>query len=431
MRIADHNALAAWVLATLGASLSAEGPPHLAAPAEHPPHLPGTPEIQRIDEPTFRLLSTPSTEWTLHKTDDGAHPDGNEQQLMWLMNRARTDPEQEGLYLADTGNSQVESAVQFFRVDIELMKSELAAFDPKPPAAFDRRIYEGSVAHSQDLIARDAQDHNQQFDRVRDAGFSLNGGNASVFSFARDAVYAHAGFNIDWGGNDGTGMQTGRGHRQGIMAGTLDSTNVGIAMIAEDDPATTVGPLVTSIVYARARTAEPDHHNRFLVGTVWEDLNSNQLYDPGEGLGGVTVTPNLGDFYAETADSGGWAIPALLPGDYTLTFSGGDLSQPQQRTVTVGTESVLVIWNQADAFASTELTPPVARFSRLSDGGTVSWQAIAGQSYQLQVWQDTGGWTDDNRAISAQGDSRSARFSDSEIQGTLLVRVLSSPESSQ
>ncbi|NER51232.1 MAG: hypothetical protein F6J92_32105 [Symploca sp. SIO1A3] len=355
--------------------------------------------------------------------------------MMWLMNRARTDPTQEGLYLADTGSPRVDSAVSYFNVDIELMKSEFAAIDPQPPAAFDRRIYQGSLVHSQDLIARDAQDHNNQFDRVRDAGFSLNGGNASVFSYSRDPVYAHAGFNIDWGGNDGTGMQTGRGHRKGIMAsGNTVSTNVGIAMVPENDPNTSVGPLVTSIVYARAWTGASDHYNRFLVGTVWEDQNENGIYDPGEGLSGVNVSPNLGDFFAVTSSSGGWAIPALQAGDYTITFSGGDLDVPEQRSVTVGSTSVLVTWNDADTFTSPSPLPPKevkVSISKLTTGGEISWTAEPGHNYQLQVWSRESGWENDNRAVLATGTLRTTTFDNSEFEDSFLVRIISTRTGNQ
>ena len=50
-----------------------------------------------IERPFFRALAEPAasdTEWTLHKTADNQHPDGIEQQMTWLMNRARTDPTQ-------------------------------------------------------------------------------------------------------------------------------------------------------------------------------------------------------------------------------------------------------------------------------------------------------------------------------------------------
>jgi len=34
------------------------------------------------------VKDAPTVEWTYHKTSDNAHPDGNEQQLLWLMNQA-------------------------------------------------------------------------------------------------------------------------------------------------------------------------------------------------------------------------------------------------------------------------------------------------------------------------------------------------------
>ena len=60
---------------------------------------PGPPAIER-DVPEAPSSATvlrwmaPSalTEWTYHKTGDNLHPDGNEQQMVWLMNRARSDP---------------------------------------------------------------------------------------------------------------------------------------------------------------------------------------------------------------------------------------------------------------------------------------------------------------------------------------------------
>lgn len=94
--------------------------------------------------PGPRILAEPSEEWVWHKSDDGGHPDGNEQQMVWLMNRARTDPTREGLFLAATGNARVDSAISFFSVDVEAMKNEFSLIEARPPAAFDRRMYEGS-----------------------------------------------------------------------------------------------------------------------------------------------------------------------------------------------------------------------------------------------------------------------------------------------
>ena len=52
--------------------------------------------------------------------------------------------------------------------------------------------------------------------------------------------------------------------------------------------------------------------------------------------------PDSGTYYAVTGDAGGYAIPITESGTYTVTFSGGDLASPVQRTVLVGAASVLL-----------------------------------------------------------------------------------------
>jgi hypothetical protein len=277
-------------------------------------------------------------EWKLHKTDDGSHPDGSEQQLVWLMNRARANPMQEGIWLATSSESDIAGGRGYFGVNTSLLQSEFAGYAAKPPAAFDVRLYNAAKVHSDDLIARDAQDHKDQFLKIQQAGFHYWGGRGNVFSYARNSLYAHAAFNIDWGGNDGTGMQTGRGHRMAIMSVDGDYTNVGFAMVPENNPETSVGPLVTTENFCRADEQYPDHFNRFIVGTVWRDNNANGLYDPGEGIGNVTVTPSQGQYFAVTSVGGGYAIPIETPGDYTLIFSGAASGSVN---VTVGSVSVL------------------------------------------------------------------------------------------
>jgi hypothetical protein len=163
-----------------------------------------------------------------------------------------------------------------------------------------------------------------------------------VFSYSEDAQYGHAAFNIDWG--DGpNGMQDPPGHREAIMSTNSYYSNVGYAVVAESNTATDVGPQVTTGNYAYANTGFPDQYNVFIVGTVWEDTNGNQQYDPGEGLSGVTVMPDSGTYYAVTGTAGGYAVPIVpvTPGSYTVTFTGGELIGTYMRTVTIGSTSVL------------------------------------------------------------------------------------------
>jgi hypothetical protein len=304
-------------------------------PAPDPPRLEGA---GRTPAPQTLFPRGGAAEWLLHRSADGTHPDGNEQEMVWLMNRARQDPAAEGLWLATSAEPDIAFGRTYFGVDLGLLQAELAAFLPQPPAAFDRRLYEASLAHSLDLIARDAQDHNGQIERVLASGFEHAGGRLSVFSYADSALNAHAALNIDWGPGDGSGMQPGRGHRLAIMG---DYDNVGLAMVPDNSGATSVGPLVFSGAYMYADTGAPDHYNRFLVGTVWQDLDANGRFDAGEGFGGVTVMPDLGPYYAVTAAGGGYAIPITSAGSYQVTFSGGGVG-PQQLPVVVGSESELL-----------------------------------------------------------------------------------------
>ncbi|MDB6069939.1 MAG: hypothetical protein JWL81_1110 [Verrucomicrobiales bacterium] len=288
------------------------------------------------------LEAQTTTAWDLHKTADGLHPDGNEQEMLWLMNRARANPTAEGVFLANSGNADINLGISFFNVNVALMQQEFAAIPAKPPAAFDRRLYEASRDHSLALIARDSQDHDGQFALVDASGFKKTFANVSVFAFANGPLAAHGALNIDWGPGGTGGMQSGRGHRVAIMSTNSALTNVGLAMVPDNNPGTEVGPFVFSGAYCGADTAFPNHYNRFLVGTVWRDNNSNGRYDAGEGLNNVRVQPGNGTFHAFTGIAGGYAIPATAVGAVTLTISGGTLAGTITKTATVGASSVLV-----------------------------------------------------------------------------------------
>ena len=307
-------------------------------PALNPPHV----ELELV-APAPRALPlavAPTTEWTFHKTADSSHPDGTEQQMMWLMNRARSDPSAEGNWLATSTDPDVAGGRTYFGVDTAKLIQEFNGYAAKPPAAFDVRLYNAAKEHSQDLINRDAQDHTGQIEAVNASGFQWLAYRGNVFSYAASGLNAHAAYNIDWG-NEPDGMQTGRGHRMAIMSVDGDYTNVGLATLPESNPATSVGPQVNTGNYCKANTGYADHYNTFIVGTVWQDQDGDDMYDPGEGMSGVTVTPSGGVYYAITSNGGGYAIPVTSNGNYTITFSGGGVNTTR-KTITFSGQSVLV-----------------------------------------------------------------------------------------
>ena len=72
-------------------------------------------------------------------------------------------------------------------------------------------------------------------------------------------------------------------------------------------------------------------------------MDSDQFYDIGEGLGGVTINASgvTGNFTTTSWASGGYQLTAP-PGSYTVTFSGGALTSNIVQSVTLGTSNVKV-----------------------------------------------------------------------------------------
>jgi len=284
--------------------------------------------------------SAQQTEWVLHETADGAHPDGLEQAWLWQMNRARLDPAAEGARLAALDDPVVQLSYAVFKTDLALLEAELAALAPTPPAAFDRRLWSASRDHAQAMIDADAPFLAGQLDRIVPAGFvypSVAAVAGNAYGFALEPVHGHAAWAANFGAGPG-GMIAGRPNRA-IVMGAL--ANVGIAVVPDPDPGDVLGPLVAVASHADANELFADHYNRFLVGTVWEDLDGDGGYDPGEGIGGVGVVPDAGGFFAVTAAGGGFAIPVTSAGTFHVAFSGGGVP-PRVRRVEVGADSVLV-----------------------------------------------------------------------------------------
>jgi len=307
------------------------------------PHLTGAALLLAA---SLGTLTAQTTEWVYHKTADGSHPDGNEQQMVWLMNRGRANPAAEGAFLTNSGNADIAVDLSYNKVNTTLLQSEFNAIPARPPAAFDRRLYAACKAHyDQYLFLNDATDapHSGQINRITSAGFTYSAASVSVAGYALSPIHGHGSLNIDWAYGVPNGMQTGRGHRNAIMSNqSAFLSNAGFSLIPDNNINTDYGPLVFCGAYCSANTTAANHYNRFLTGTVWTDANANNRYDPGEGLNNVRIQPNSGTFYAITGAAGGWSIPITTAATYTLTFSGGPLTSNLTRSATVAADSVLV-----------------------------------------------------------------------------------------
>jgi predicted phage tail protein len=78
-----------------------------------------------------------------------------------------------------------------------------------------------------------------------------------------------------------------------------------------------------------------------LFGNVYDDVNHDGLYEPSEGLGGVSlsITGSSGTFQTTTTASGNYQIQ-VPAGTYQVTASASSLAVPLTQTVTIATDNV-------------------------------------------------------------------------------------------
>lgn len=250
---------------------------------------------------------------------DCGDPSADEQLVLEYINRARANPTAEGQRLG---------------IDITEGLPDPSLVQVRPPLAMNKILLGTARAHSQDMYTNNYFGHNDlngntPFDRMTAAGYNwnVNGGKAgeniaegSNYSATRleDLLMVDAGVS-------------GRGHRVNLLditsgtiyreigvgyyaASALNSQGVN-GLITQDFGTSDVGP--------------------FLVGVVYSDSNGNNFYDTGEGVSGVTITPDSGTYYAVSSTSGGYAFPIGTSGSLTVTASGGPLSSPVSKTVTL------------------------------------------------------------------------------------------------
>jgi len=282
---------------------------------------------------TFAAVDTASAadlkHWTRHATEDGAHPDQHEQQLIWLMNRARANPTEEGRWLVQTGVPSIQQALKQYRVSERRLRKQFSKLPAAAPAAFDRRLYEAALTHARRLAKKKKQNHRGQMKAIRKADFPLASCRGNVFSYAKSAINAHAAFNIDWGKGWG-GTQRGAEHRQALMSSEEILDRVGIAIVHVAN-SKRVGPMVVVGNYCREIVAQNERPERFIVGSVYIDANANGQFDPGEGVPNVRIESTVSQWFAVTAAGGGYALPRDKDGSGTVVFTSLKTGTHRQR----------------------------------------------------------------------------------------------------
>jgi uncharacterized protein YkwD len=357
-----HNplwlALAAFACATIARAQ--------VAPPPAPPVISAAP---------FSIESGESTTAHLYSIGD---PTNEEQYYLELINRARANPPAEGIRLATTTDGSVLAAYSAFGVNLVLMQSQFALIPPAPPLSMNAMLLTAARAHSQNMLQNNYQGHNgpdgSLTTRLASYTSGANGWSIgeNVYAYSTSVWYGHAGFEVDWGGSVATGgMQSPPGHRQNIHSTTFREVGVGVVLGSNGG----VGPQLVTQDFGTTGGLLP-----FVTGVVYRDLNNNGFYDPGEGVGGVTVTVSNASSYAVTAASGGYSVPVPGSGNYTVTYSGGGVPTNQMNVSVINAQNV-----KSDYVVTGSATPtptPSPGATRLAN---ISTRAVVGTNTNVLI----------------------------------------------
>lgn len=327
-------------------------------PQAPPPSLP----IQTRAAPAIKarpLGITPSTLYSI------GEPTDEEQLYLEYMNRSRANPAAEGTLLANTTDPDVLGAYDYFNVDLALMQYEFSTNVPVPPLAMNAQLSAAARWHSGDMFTNQYQGHYQTngaqvlspADRLAVMGYDWIAIGENVYSTSASVFFGHAGFDVDWGPGP-SGMQDPPGHRLNMHS--YDFVEVGIGVV--DGVNGSVGPQLVTEDFGTQTTPVP-----FITGVVYYDFNQNGFYDVGEGIGGVAVMAPGSDYYAMTADSGGYALPVTTNGVYTINFSASGLSKQTVAEISWG-DNVKVDF--VPAFTPPAISGPVPAYQNQNNDYT-------------------------------------------------------------
>lgn len=248
-------------------------------------------------------------------------PTAQEVLVVELVNRARANPGAEAARLGIGLNDGI-SGTQI-------------SDTPKQPLAHNLLLIESARLHSQWMLDEDIFSHtginnSTPHQRMQAAGYVFTGSWTS-------------GENIAWGGTTGSsinlttyavsqheGLFKSPGHRENILNGNFRELGVGqLQGYFLNEGRNYLSSMLTQN-FARSGS------NYFLTGVIYEDKNSNEFYDVGEGLSGISITTNGKTYPA--FNSGAYSIP-FANGNYELSITGDALGAPVFYSVQINNQN--------------------------------------------------------------------------------------------
>lgn len=305
-------------------------------------------------------------------------PNNYDQYMVQLINYARSNPTS---YASSLG------------VDLnEGIAAGTISSTAKQPLAINTSLVQSATGHSQWMLDTGTFSHTG-------SGGSAPNNRMSAAGYTFSGSYTW-GENIAWGGTTGaaynTGTETksleqdlftdltetGRGHRINLMTDSFREVGVGVL--------TGTFQSYKAVMITQDFAASGTRY--FLTGAVYDDrlVSRDTFYNPGEGLGGVTITAVNGNasYQTTTWDSGGYNL-SLPAGTYHVTVQGGSFSGTAATDVTIASRNVEADFISGNAYASINFSafaPADTSINVVASSGTITY----GQSVTLTATISSG-----------------------------------------
>jgi uncharacterized protein YkwD len=275
-------------------------------------------------------------------------PTALEQYMLELINRARANP------VAEASRDGIDLN--------EGLAAGTISTAAKQPLAFNPDLITSARGHSQWMIDNQLFQHDgpgttDPGTRMQGAGYDFSGAYGWGENIAEEGSTGSIDTTADTESEENNlfidSSEPGRGHRVNIEDPTYQEVGVGIATGVFDG----YNAELSTQDFAYSGTSA------FLTGVAFNDsVKADNFYEPGEGLGGVTITARRSSdgaiFSTQTWTSGGYTLD-LAPGMYQITaFEPGLSGTASGGSVTIGQQNVEVDFNSANAAVAA--VPPTA-----------------------------------------------------------------------
>jgi uncharacterized protein YkwD len=333
----------------------------------------------------------------------GAFPTAFEQYVLELINRARANPGAEVTRLSGStwgDDPSVVPGTAYPQPQTPSLNEGLPAGTiadtAEPPLAFNADLTATAQQYSSTLLTNNSPlthtyNGTSPTSRVQANGYSGEAGenlaviaNSAALPISEsNAEQLHDNLFID-------NNVTGRGHRLNILNTTSGYQEIGIGLAASTNY-TALGSQTPNALMLTEDFGIPTNTNPILTGVAYADANNNHFYDPGEGLGNVTITATRTSdnavFTTTTWDAGGYSLQ-LAPGTYSVAASGGGVGNPAPTVVTLTSQNVEVDFTPSTIVPVAPMVTTQPSSQTIAGGSSVTFTAAAsGTPAPTVQWQ--------------------------------------------